>query len=123
MAFLSTNVLDSGLSYATSNVNELTICSGAPSNYADAHTNLKLGVKATPTVGSPGARTPNGRKITISAISDGTVDGNGTATHWALTKTGTSELIAWGTLASGQGVTSGNTFTLTAFDIGIPDPA
>jgi hypothetical protein len=33
-----------------------------------------------------------------------------------------SRLLATGSLTASQAVTSGNTFTLTSFDIGIPDP-
>ena len=46
----------------------------------------------------------------------------GTATHYAITN-GSSELLATGSLAAPQAVTSGNTFTLASFDIGIPAPA
>jgi hypothetical protein len=49
------------------------------------------------------------------------VTGTGTATHWAITKTTGSTLMATGPLSASQGVTSGNTFTLGAFDITIPD--
>ena len=56
----------------------------------------------------------------IAAITDGTVSGTGTATHWAITKSGTT-LMATGALSASQAVTSGNVFTLGAFDIGIAD--
>ncbi len=121
--FLADNVLDNGLVYLTNNVTALYICSALPGTYAAATTTNALGSKTTPTVSSPAARTGSGRKVTVSAINDGSVGGTGTASHWALVKTATSELIAAGPLTGTQSVTSGNTFTLTAFDIGIPAPA
>jgi hypothetical protein len=49
------------------------------------------------------------------------VTATGTATHFAITDTVNSRLLATGALTASQGVTSGNSFTLTTFDIGIPD--
>lgn len=123
MAFLQTTVYDNGLSYVTSNATTLHILSGAsdPATFADVTANT-LGNSAV-TVGSPGARTGGGRKVTVPAISAGTVTATGTATRYALVKTSTSELIAAGLLNASQSVTSGNTFSLTAFDVNIPSPA
>lgn len=61
--------------------------------------------------------------MTVDAISDGSVTATGTAGFFALTDDSASKLLAAGPLASTQGVTSGNTFSLTAFDIELPDPA
>jgi len=123
MATLANAVFDSGLNYLTTNVTTIHIVSGAsdPADYAAAIT-ASLGNSAV-TVGSAGDRTGGGRKVTVPAITSGTVTGTGTATRYALVKTATSELLAVGSLTASQAVTSGNTFTLTAFDIGIPDPA
>jgi hypothetical protein len=65
----------------------------------------------------------SGRKITVDAITDGSVSGTDTATHWALTDDSESKLLVTGALASSQAVTDGNTFTLTAIDVEFPDPA
>jgi hypothetical protein len=118
---LSDNVLDAALNYIDSNVTNLYICSAEPTTYAEASSTYALGSKSTPGVSSPTNGDVSGRKVTISAITDGSVDSTGTASHWALT--GGSELIAAGSLSSSQAVTSGNTFTLTAFDVEIPDPS
>lgn len=118
---IHTDVLDSGLvtlTNATSKV--LHICSTQPALFADV-AGATLGNKSGPTVGSPAARTPSGRKVTISAISDGSVTGTGTAAYWALVDA--SRLLATGTLSASQAVTTNNTFTLAAFDIGIPGAA
>jgi hypothetical protein len=123
MAFLSDNVLDFGVDYVDDFTETLHICSAAPSSYGNVAA-VTLGNKATPTVGVPENGASSGRRVIVSAITDGSVTGTGTATHWALVKdAATSELLAWQTLSSSQAVTSGNTFTLDAISITIPDPA
>lgn len=117
-SFLHNNVLDNGLNYITSNTTTLYICSALPSTYAEASSTYKLGTKSSPTVSAPANGSPNGRSVTVSAITDGTVNTTGTATHYALTSG--SVLIAAGQLASSQAVTAGNTFTLSAITINIP---
>ena len=126
MPYLNDRVLDNGLSALSSEVNALHICSQEPATYAAATSTHSLGSKATPTVAAPSARTPNGRKVTIAAIvsgAPGAIDATGTASHWALVDTGNSRLLAAGALSASQAVTDGNTFTLSAFDIGIPAAA
>jgi hypothetical protein len=123
MASLSDNVFDDGLNHIGDNVENLYICSAEPTTFAEASSTYKLGTKASPTFTGPANGDASGRKITCDAISDGTVDADGTASHWALTDNSANELVAAGSLSSSQGVTNGNTFTLTAFDIEIPDPA
>jgi hypothetical protein len=122
MAFLNDDVLDGALDVlidATSKV--LHICSQEPTTYTEASSTYTLGNKSSPTVGTKANGDVSGRKCTISAITDGSVTGTGTATHWALVD-GT-RLLATEALSSSQSVTSGNDFTLTAIDIEFPDPA
>lgn len=121
--FLANEVFDNGLSYIDTYCENLYICSTLPTTFAEASSTYKLGVKATPAIVAPSDRTGGGREITISAITDGSVTATGTAGFYALTDDSASLLLAQGDLASTQGVTSGNTFTLTEFKIGIPDPA
>ena len=121
--FLHDDVFDSGLSVLDTLVENLYICSTLPTTFTEAATTYKLGTKAAPTVSAPGDRTGGGRKVTISAITDGTVSASGTAGFYALTDDSASKLLAQGNLSATQVVTSGNTFSLTTFDIGIPDPA
>lgn len=126
MAFLDNAVLDDGLSELTGIGSPvLHICHTEPTTRANTLT-ASVGNKTAPSIGSPGARTPNGRKVTVAAISDGTVTATSTgssddAQYWAIIDG--SKLWAAGSLAAGQMVTSGNVFTLGAFDIGIPAPA
>ena len=120
MAFLSTEVRDDGLTILDALTSpELHITSAEATTRANALT-LSLGQKVTPTISAPQAGTTGeGRKVVISAITDGDVDTNGTATHWALIDS--TILQGAQTLSASQVVTSGNTFTLTAIDIEIPD--
>ena len=123
MAFINDRVFDNGLTVLDTEANRLDICSSEPASYSEATSSKTLGNKTSLSVGSPADRSPSGRKVTVAAITDGTVTGTGTATHWAITDTSNSRLLATGALSSSQSVTSGNTFTLAAFDIGIPDAA
>ena len=123
MAYIDDTVLDAACSEISSVVENLYITSSEATTYTEAITTYKLGTKATPSFTGPGDGDASGRKITIDAITDGTVDSTGTAGFWALTDNSLSILIAAGALASTQGVTAANTFTLTAFDIEFPDPA
>jgi hypothetical protein len=121
MAFIADSIFDLALAYLDTTVNRLDICSQEPATYTAATSTYTLGNKATPTIGAPTDRSPNGRKVVVSAITDGSVTGTNTATHWALSYTTGSVLAATGQLSSSQAVTSGNTFTLGTFDIGIAD--
>ena len=120
MPFIADAALDAGLAVVADS-DALYICSQEPTTFAEASSTYALGTKATPSIGAAGDRSPNGRKRTVAAITDGTVTATGTATHWALTKASGSLLRATGPLTASQVVTSGNTFTLAAFDVGIPD--
>lgn len=120
-ATLSNNVYDSGLGYITANGSRLDICSAQPADYAGVAA-VSLGNKTSLSVGSPQDGVSSGRRVVVAAITDGSVSGTGTAGFFAITNA-TDELIVAGPLAATQAVTSGNTFTLAAFNITIPDPA
>lgn len=127
MAYLNDRVLDSGLSVLDTEPDKIYICSALPGTYAEATSTYALGNKdfgsAGGAFGSPAARSPSGRKVSSTAISDGSVTGTGTAAYWAVVDSANSRLLAAGALSGSQGVTSGNTFSLGSFDIGIPGPA
>lgn len=121
-AFINDTVLDQALAYIDNNCENLYICSAQPTTFAEASSTYKLGVKATPSIGTPENGT-TGRKIVVAAITDGTVTDTDTATWVALTDDSASLLLCAQALNAGQAVTDGNTFTLTEFDITIPDPS
>lgn len=122
MAFISDEVFDQGLDYADTNGTRIDICSQEPTTYAEATSTYTLGNKTGLNTGATQAGATDGRRVIVPAITDGSVTGNGTATHWALTD-GASLLVATGALSSSQAVTSGNTFTLDAISITIRDAA
>lgn len=119
-AYINDYVLDNGLTVLDSDVTTLVICSDMPTTFAEANATYKLGSKSSPTVSAPADAT-SGRKVTVSAITDGSVSATGTATHFALIDGGNSRLLVAQALASSQAVTSGNTFTLGAIEINFPD--
>jgi hypothetical protein len=123
MAMIGDRVLDNGLGVFNAEGEQLDICSQEPATFAEAQTTYSLGQKVGPTISNPADRGAGGREVTVSAITDGVVDGTGDASHWAVTDTTNSRLLSAGPLAGSEGVTDGNTFTLTEFKIGIPDPA
>ena len=122
MPYINDEVFDQGLDYADTNGTRIDICSQEPTTYAEATSTYTLGNKTGLNTGVTEAGATDGRRVIVPAITDGTVTGTATATHWALTD-GASILVATGALTSSQGVTSGNTFTLDAISITIRDAA
>tara|TARA_R110000824_G_scaffold146565_1_gene315393 strand:- start:2380 stop:2751 length:372 start_codon:yes stop_codon:yes gene_type:complete len=123
MATLNDRVFDNGLSILDAEANKIAITSQEAATYIEANATFALGDSTTLSIAAPSDRTGGGRKVTVAAITDGAVTGTGTATHFAILDTVNSRLLATGSLTASQAVTSGNTFTLSTVDIGIPDPA
>jgi hypothetical protein len=123
MAYLNDRVFDNGLTTLDTEANRLDICSAEPADYTEATSTYSLGYKTSISIGSPEVRTPSGRKVVVAVITDGTVNGTGVATHYAIVDTDNTRLLAAGSLSADQAVTDGNTFSLTSIDIGIPGPA
>jgi hypothetical protein len=114
------NGLDAGLKQKATHI---YICNGEPVDYAEATTTKALGNKnfgAGNTFTGPADRTPNGRKVTTVAVTDGAVTGSGTASRYAIVDAVNSRLLVDNDLAASQAVTSGNVFSIPAFDFGIP---
>lgn len=123
MATLGDRVFDNGLTVLDTEANRLDICSTEPTTYTQATTTYTLGNKTSLSIGAPADRTGGGREVTVAAFTDGSVTASGTAAYYAITDTTNSRLLATGALSSSQAVTSGNTFSISSFKIGIPDPA
>ena len=123
MATLGDRVFDNGLSVLDTEANKILVTSQEATTFANANTTYALGNSTSLSIAAPSVRTGGGRKVTVAAISDGSITGTGTATHYAIVDTANSRLLATAALTASQSVTSGNTFTLATFDIGIPDPA
>lgn len=122
--YINHDAFDAALNVIKNNVTHLYITddTGAPDTFTKASSTYACGVKAGPTFTGP-ANHSSGRKITVDAIGDGSITANATAKYFALTDNTNSKLYVYQELASTQGVTSGNTFTLTAIIIAITDPA
>ena len=123
MATIADRVLDEGLSVLDLEANAVHINSQEATTYAEATSTHTLGNSTSVTISAPADRSGGGRKVTMSAISDGSVTATGTATHYAIVDTVNSRLLVTGSLTASQAVTSGNTFSLEALDVGIPDPS
>ena len=123
MATIADRILDNGLTVLDTEATRVDVTSQESTTYAEATSTHTLGNSTSVTISAPADRTGGGRKVTMSAISDGTVTGTGTATHYSLTDTNNSRLLVTGSLTASQSVTSGNTFSLEALDVGIPDPS
>lgn len=123
MATLNNRVFDNGLSVLDTEANKILVTSQEATTYTEANATYALGNSTSLSIGAPADRSGGGREVTVAAISDGSITGTGTATHFAVVDTLNTRLLATGSLTASQAVTSGNTFTLGAFTIGIPDPA
>lgn len=122
MATLDNRVFDNGLTVLDTEANAIHITSAEATSFANVSA-VTLGNSTSLSIGAPQDRTGGGREVVVAAITDGSVTGTGTASHYAIVDTGNSRLLATGSLTSSQSVTSGNTFTLSSVSIGIPDPA
>lgn len=122
MAFLADRVFDLGLNVLDTEADAIHVTSQEATTYAEATSTYTLGNSTSLSIGAPADRTGGGRKVTVAAISDGSITGTGTVTHYAIVDSANSRLLATAALTASQSVTNGNTFTLATFDIGIPDP-
>jgi hypothetical protein len=119
-ATIADAVFDAALQYIEDNGTKVHIMSQASTIGSTDANDYTLGNETGCTYTGPGDAA-SGRKTSLDAISDGDVTGTDTATHFAITTTADISLVVQ-ELASSQGVTSGNKFTLTAVEINIPDP-
>ena len=125
MPFLADRVLDLGLNVLDTEADRIYINNAEPATFSAATTTNALGNKtfsAGGAFGAPTAGTPNGRKVDSTAITDGVVTANGTASHYSVVDFANSRLLAASNLSASQGVTSGNSFSLGSFAIRIPAP-
>ena len=122
MATLDNRVFDNGLTVLDTEANAIHVTSAEATSFANVAA-VTLGNSTSLSIGAPANRAGGGREVVVAAITDGSVTGTGTATHYAIVDTVNSRLLATSTLTASQSVTSGNTFTLSSVAIGIPDPA
>lgn len=126
--FLADIIYDDGLNVlrnaSLANDADLHICSQAPTTFTEATDTFTFGNKEDITISAPADidNPGEGRQVTVSPIVSGTVTGTGTATHYAIVDSENNVLLAVQELDESQVVTTGNTFSLTSFTIGIPGP-
>ena len=123
MASIADRVFDNGLSVLDTEANKITVTSQESTTFASANSTHALGSSTSLSIAAPADRSGGGREVTVAAITDGSITATGTATNYAILDTTNSRLLATGSLSASQSVTSGNTFTLATFKIGIPDPS
>lgn len=123
MATIADRVFDNGLTVLDTEANRIDVTTQEVTTYTEATSTYTKGNSTSLSIGAPADRSGGGRKVTVAAITDGSITGTGTVTHYAITDTTNSRLLVTGTLTASQSVTNGNTFTLASFDVGIPDPA
>ena len=112
-------VLD-GLLDIVAAMTAINICTAEPSSIAECDS-LSLIPAHTLTGGdfTKANGDVSGRKVTVSQQAALSIDATGTATHIA-TNDGTDFYV---TTCTSQGLTSGGTVTIPAFDIEVADPA
>ena len=123
MATLNDRVFDNGLTVLDTEANAIHVTSQEATDYTDATSTSTLGNSTSLSIGAPADRTGGGREVTVAGITDGSITGTGTVTHYAIVDTTNSRLLVTGALTTQQSVTNGNTFSLGTFKIGIPDPS
>jgi len=123
MATLNNRVFDNGLTVLDTEADKIIITSQEATTYTEANDTYALGNSTSLSIGAPQDRSGGGREVVVAAITDGSVTGTGTATHYAIVDVSATLLMATGSLTASQSVTSGNTFTLSSVAVGIPDPA
>ena len=111
---LDSEVFDRGLTVLDTEVDKIVICSQAPTTYTEANATYMLGYKTSYAVGGPADRSGGGREVTKPAVSGGTVQNSGTATHHALLDTVNERMLEVKALSASQAVTAGNTWSTTA---------
>jgi len=123
MATIADRVFDNGLTVLDTEANKIVVTSQEATTYAEANATYALGNSTSLSIGAPADRSGGGREVTAAAITDGSITGTGTVTHYAIVDTSNSRLLVTGSLSASQSVTSGNTFSLASFTVGIPDPS
>ena len=123
MATLNNRVFDSGLTTLDTEASRIDVCSQEPTTYAEATSTYTLGNSTSLSGAAPSDRSGGGREVVFAAITDGSITGTGTATHYSISNVSNSRLLVTGSLSASQSVTNGNSFTGASFAVGIPDPS
>jgi hypothetical protein len=115
--FIATAGEDAELNYIAGST-RMTYCSAQPANFAGIAA-VALTGPTTPAFTGPAAGTPNGRQITVGAVSGVAVTANGSTTHVAFDDGTTLRFVD---TCPAQAVTTGGTLSASAFIINAADP-
>ena len=124
MSYINDLALDAACNWFISNVTRLDLCTQEPTNYTEATSTYSRANKTGMTMTGPADGTPDGRKATFPAVTDGTVTADATVSHWAISKvSATTALGAAGALAASKAISTVVPFSSDAFDISFRDAA
>ena len=115
--FIASAAQDALLAYISAST-RMTFCSAQPANFAGIAA-VQL-ASTTPAYSAAGAGSPNGRSITVNAVSGVSVTATGSATFVCLDDGTTLRFVD---TCPAQAVTSGGTLSATAWIINQSDPA
>lgn len=127
--FQRDQMLDAALSTIRENVKQVTVCSGQPATY-DQAAQVKSGAsgfylaKTNTSANSFAALADgdsSGRKLTVNQHTGLTVSATGGGNHVALLSSAAASTLWYVTTATSQTLTTGNTLTISAWDIEIAD--
>jgi len=112
---------DAALNIIKNNVTVLIVAKLTPTSYAEAVSNA-LATKTGLTSGSftGPADDTSGRKLTVNEQAGISITADGTPTHICLTNG--SDTLYYQTTCTGADLVTGNTVTVPAWKINIPDP-
>jgi hypothetical protein len=115
-------MIDSALDYVAGS-NYLTVCSGSPTTFADAYTNLML-AKIPISSGSftKADAAGGGRQLTVAAKTGMTISNSGTALFVGLVEAISGSTLRYGTICDSQALVAGGTVDVPAWVITIGDP-
>lgn len=122
------DVLNASLNAIADNATRMFVCSGQPTTYQEASSDLMLAQQVlTPGDGNGdftlGDGNSTGRKLTVAAQTIASASNSGTANHVAFADSVNSKLLAVTECSSSYAVTSGQPVNVQEIVIDNPDPA
>lgn len=122
VAYINDLVFDNGLQLISTTADRVFLNVTEPTNYLDATTGINALGNAAATVNAPADGATDGRRVIVDAISGGTVNGDGDANFFSLVDDTAQEIMCYQAISNPQTVSDGNTFSLSQFEVRIPDP-
>jgi hypothetical protein len=121
--YLHPDIYDLGLQELDTNGTRLDICHTEPTTYTQATSTYTRGNTTSLSIGAPAAGSPDGRQVTVAALSALVPTSSGTVGWAAISDPATSRLLAVKALNAVETVSTTGTFNVASFVIRIPAPA